>query len=159
MTTPEHETPPTDVTIELDDENRTEVDADDLAELPFRRRSVEFVCTTGRRETATWGGAPFADLLSFGEVPPATTHLVIETADGYAACVEVEAVLDGLLAWSRDGRRIADENPYATRFVSPAVDGVRFVKGVARVEPVTLSRDEDPADYETVGSESSDADG
>ncbi len=153
---PEHPNPPASATLELVGERRTRVDAGDLADLPFRRRTVELVCATGRRDAATWGGVPVPDLLAVGDAPQATTHLVIGTPEGYNACVGVEAALDGLLAWSKDGRPLVETEPYATRFVSPGVDGARFVKGVSRIEAVALSADEDPADYESIDTESPD---
>ena len=156
MTEPDHPDPPSAAELDLVGQRRTRVDADDLASLPVRRRTVEMVCSTGRRDAATWGGAPLPDLLSLGTLPPTTTHLVVGTGDGYAACVGVEAALSGLLAWTREGRLLAEATPYVTRFVAPGVDGVRFVKGVARIEAVALSAGEDPADYESLDTDSPD---
>lgn len=155
-TPPEHARPPADVSIELVGERRTRVDAGDLADLPFERRTVEIACASGSRYVSTWGGVAIPDLLSVGTVPPATTHLVIEATDGHTACVGVEEAVDGVFAWSCDGRPLGEDHSYANRFVSPAVDGVRTVKGVCRIEAVALSPDDRPGDFETRATETPD---
>lgn len=155
-TPPERTRPPADASVELVGERRTRVDAGDLADLPFERRAVEIACASGSRYVSTWVGVAIPDLLSVGTVPPATTHLVFESPDGHAACVGVEEAVEGLLAWSCDGRPLADDHSYANRFVSPAVAGVRTVKGVCRIEAVALSPDDRPGDFETRATETPD---
>lgn len=156
---PEHTRPPADAAVELVGEHRTRVGAEDLAALPNQCRTVEIACASGSRHVSNWGGVAIPDLLSAGEVPAATTHLVIESTDGHTVCVGVEGAVAGLLAWARDGRPLVDEYPYANRFVSPDVDGARTVKAVRRIETIALSADERPGDFETLATETPEMDG
>lgn len=152
----EHARPPADASVELVGDRRTRFGAGDLDDLPFERRAVEITCASGSRYVSTWGGVAIPDLLSVGTVPPSTTHLVVESSDGHAACVGVEEAFEGLLAWSCDDRPLADDHSYANRFVSPAVAGVRTVKGVCRIEAVALSPADRPGDFETRATETPD---
>lgn len=154
MTDSERVQPHRNAGFELVGEHASRFDADDLGELPFRRRSVEIVCSSGSRHVSAWGGVPIADLLASGEVPLKTTHLVIESSDGFTACVGVDAAAEGLLAWSRDGSPLGEDHPYANRFVSPAVDGAKTIKGVERLQAIALSPNEEPEDYESLSTES-----
>ncbi|WP_166377394.1 molybdopterin-dependent oxidoreductase [Halorubrum sp. BOL3-1] len=132
-----------------------------LSEIGFDRlepveRAVEIRCATGDWWTADWRGPPVSAVVDRAAVPPETTHLVFETADGYRACLDVHAALDGVLAIAMDGEPLdAAERP---RLVCPGVEGIRTVKGVSAVVPVSLSCDEDPGELEALGiGESDDA--
>lgn len=103
-----------------------------------------FRCASGDEISGPWTGVGVAELLDRAEAPADTTHLAVESADGYWACVPVAAALDGLLAVERDGRSCEG----APRFVAPGVDGPRTVKRVARLAPLALSPDADPEDRE-----------
>ena len=54
------------------------------------------------------------------------------------------------IALARDGKPLDRTEAYATRFVGTGVDGERSVKGVVRIEAVTLGPTDDPADLETL---------
>ncbi|MFU8869396.1 molybdopterin-dependent oxidoreductase [Natronococcus sp.] len=127
------------------------LDGDDFAALEHRSREIEIVCATGDRFTERWRGVPIPALLESAAAPPETTHLLVDSRDGLRACVAVEDALEGLLAVAKGGRQLSETADYATRFVAPGVDGVRTVKGVARVEAATLAPGEDPESYERRG--------
>ncbi|VTT85628.1 unknown [Halorubrum sp. DM2] len=125
-----------------------------LSEIDFSRletveRAVEIRCATGDRWTADWRGTPVSAVVDRGAVPPETTHLTFETADGYRACLDVHTALDGVLAVAMDGEPLdAAERP---RLVCPGIEGIRTVKGVSAVVPASLSRDGDPEELEALG--------
>lgn len=114
-------------------------------------RSVSYECLSEGRRNADWSGVPVADLIDAVDVPPGTTHLVVESRDGYRSCVAVDVALEGLLALERDGARL--EHP---RFLAPGIEGPRAVKDVAALTPVSLDPDEDRSSYETSGADSTD---
>lgn len=128
------------------------VDAAALAALPLCERECEIVCATGDRYVETWQGVPTLELLELASVPPETTHLLVEAADGYRACVAVEMAIEGLLALGKNGEpfRDAPDAGYETRFVAADADGPRTVKDVARIEPLVLEPGEDPEAYEAL---------
>ena len=112
-------------------------------------RAVEIRCATGDRWTADWRGPPVSAVVDRAAVPPETTHLTFETADGYRACLDVHTALDGVLAVAMDGEPLdAAERP---RLVCPGIEGIRTVKGVSAVVPASLSRGEDPEELEALG--------
>ncbi|ELY55168.1 molybdopterin-dependent oxidoreductase [Natronococcus jeotgali] len=123
----------------------------DLAALERTSREIEIVCATGDRFVERWRGVPIPSLLEVAEAPPETTHLLVDARDGLRACVPVETALEGLLAVAKGGRPLAEDGEYATRFVAPGVDGVRTVKGVARIETTALAPGVDPEDRERRG--------
>lgn len=120
----------------------------DVASLPTAERRIEVVCDSGDRWEARWRGVPFPALVDRASVPDDTTHLLVESADGYRVCVDVPTALDGLLALARDGRALSDVEPYESRFLAPGLPGPRTVKDVVRVEAVRLEPGADPDAYE-----------
>lgn len=125
-----------------------------LVAFPTEERTVTIVCSSGARHTATWTGIPVIEILSAAEVPDETTHLVVESVDGYRICVDVFTALDGLLALFRDERPIAEQKPYETRFIAPDIDGARTVKAVAVLEARQLSAGTDPETLEVLSGNS-----
>ena len=125
-----------------------------LSKIDFDRfdtveRTVEIRCATGDWWTADWRGTPVSAVVDRTAVPPETTHVIFETADGYRACLDVPTALDGVLAVAIDGEPLDDaERP---RLVCPDIEGIRTVKGVSAVVPVSLTRGEDPEDLEVLG--------
>ncbi|RKD97709.1 molybdopterin-dependent oxidoreductase [Halopiger aswanensis] len=134
--------------IRLVGEEETTIDGAALAALPLEERECEIVCATGDRYTEPWYGVPVLEVLERASVPPETTHLLVESADGYRACVAVDTALEGLLALGKNGRPLADAGDYETRFVAVGADGPRTVKDVARIEALTLEPGADPEAYE-----------
>ena len=129
---------PLDAPIELVAEETVLVDGDAVASLPHRERSIEVVCASGNRYTARWSGVELFDALELASVPPETTHVAVESADGYRVCVEITRALDGLLAFARDGDPLEE-----IRFVAPEIGGPHAVKAVRLIECLTLSPGED----------------
>ncbi|WP_265107934.1 molybdopterin-dependent oxidoreductase [Halosolutus halophilus] len=122
-----------------------------LPDGPIRSREIEIVCDSGDRYTDRWQGVPVLDLLERASVPAETTHLLVESTDGYRVCVDVEAALAGLVAIARNGIPLAAAAEYESRFVSDATRGPRTVKDVRRIETRSLSPGEDPDAYERLG--------
>ncbi|KAB1187247.1 MULTISPECIES: molybdopterin-dependent oxidoreductase [Haloferax] len=139
----------TDPIAVLGDE-RVSLDRERLAALPTEERTVTVACASGVRHTATWRGVPVTALLSEANVSDETTHLLVESADGYQICVDIYTALDGLLAFFRDGTPIAAHEPYETRFIAPDIDGARTVKAVAVLDARHLTPGTDPHTLETM---------
>lgn len=144
------ESPGHDVRIRGEDE-RSLAAVLDRPDVSTVDRAVSYECLSEGRRNADWRGVPVADLVDAVDVPPGTTHLVVESRDGYRSCVAVDEVLEGLLALERDGARL--EHP---RFLAPGIEGPRAVKDVVSLTPVALDPDEDRSEYETSGSDSTD---
>jgi DMSO/TMAO reductase YedYZ molybdopterin-dependent catalytic subunit len=147
-TTQERPTLSSPITVRGDE--RMSLSRNALASLPTEERSVTVACASGTRHTATWRGVPVIELLSVADVSDKTTHLLVESEDGYRICVDIYAALDGLLAFFRDGIPIAAQEPYETRFIAPDIDGARTVKAVAVVEALQLAAGTDPETFETL---------
>lgn len=126
------------------------LDTETLERLPFASRRVEVVCASGHRYEAEWTGVTVETLVDAVHPPADTTHLIVESTDGYRMAVPVAAGLVGVLAFQKDGVPIGETNPYPNRFVSPAIEGERDVKGVARIEFHALAPGSDPDAMERV---------
>ena len=126
---------------------------DALSAFPIETQTITVECASGTRHTATWAGIPVFELLSAADVPGETTHVVVESDDGYRMCVDIYAALDGVLALFRDGTPISEEHPYETRFIAPDIDGARTVKAVTRLEARHLSPGTDPESVEQLSRE------
>lgn len=131
-------------------DERRRYDPAALRELPRVERHCTVVCATGDRYTARWAGVPLPELLSAVGAPPATTHVRLESRDGYRVCVPVRDALDGVVAYASGGEPLHEQEPYRTRFVAPGVDGERLVKGLRRVEALALDPGDDPDELENV---------
>lgn len=122
----------------------------DLRGLQRVERVCVIECASGERTTARFTGVVVSRLLDAVDAAPETTHLHLEARDGYRVCVPIRDALDGLVAYARDGRQIAADSPYRTRFVAPGVDGERLVKGPTHVEALELNADADPDSLENI---------
>jgi len=134
--------------IRIVGEESVSVSPSDLAALPTRSREIEIVCESGNRYTDRWQGVPILALLDRASVPDETTHLILESADGYRVCVGIEAALEGLIAFARNGAPLTDVADHDSRFVSAQTKGPRTSKNVRRIETRSLSPGEDPDAYE-----------
>lgn len=119
-----------------------------LEALPRRERRVEIACLSGDRACHSWCGVGVDDLLERAPIPDETTHLLVESTDGYRICVDVETALGGVLAFVRDGEPLSSVADHETRFVAAGVRGPRTVKDVVRLEALALSPGDDPESYE-----------
>ncbi|WP_237560417.1 molybdopterin-dependent oxidoreductase [Halolamina rubra] len=140
---------PTSVVVGNDGEQRA-IDAATFADESTVTREYTIRCATGQRTTATWTGVPVTELLDLVDASAETTHFRIESDDGYAICVPVADALDGVVAFERDGEQLRQTRPYALRFLAGDIDGERLVKGIHRIDLLSLPADADPDRYETV---------
>lgn len=129
-------------------DGETSIDDEALAALGVQERTLEVVCTSGDRYEATWRGVALADLLERCEVPPETTHVLVESADGYRVSVRIDRALEALLAFERDGHPLSAAAGYDARFVAPGIGGPRAVKDVALIETVAIPPGAHPESYE-----------
>lgn len=101
-------------------------------------------CASGDPFEGHWRGMPLVELLSRAD--PDATHLLVESEDGFRACVPLADAVDGILAVKRvDGR--GDGLP---RLVVPSILGTRMVKRVERIETRRLSPAQDPEELERI---------
>lgn len=116
-------------------------------------RKMGFECSSGEWVEGCWAGLEVGDLVEAAGMHDDTTHLVVESDDGYRGCVAVEACLDGLLALAGEvdpeasDRDTIDQEGFP-RLVAPGLSGPRAVKNVVRLEPVVLAPGEKPEGYE-----------
>ncbi|QOS13768.1 molybdopterin-binding domain protein (plasmid) [Haloferax gibbonsii] len=136
--------------ILLHGDGRASLSGAELLDFPAEDRTVTVACASGTRHTATWTGIPIFDLFADVGLDDETTHLVVESADGYRVCIDVYDALDAVLAYSRDGTPIGEEHGYETRFIAPDIDGSRTVKGVRAVEARALDPSTDPESLEDI---------
>lgn len=120
----------------------------DLANATDRFEFVEIACektcSSGEGFAGRYRGIGLADL--FDAFDPDTTHLLVESADGFRVCVSIRDASDGVLALERlDTRAGPDELP---RLVSPSLSATRFVRNVATIEGRRLSSSIDPGTLE-----------
>lgn len=109
-------------------------------------RTIELRCASGHRSTARWRGVSLLDVVERLSVPAETTHLIVTSDDGYRTCIEIRTTFEGMLALARDGILLADDE--RPRLVAPDLDGIRTVKGVTTLMPVSLPPDENPEQLE-----------
>lgn len=119
----------------------------DLSALPQAGRALTFRCGTGETWGGHWRGVPLSVLLERSHPAPETTHILVEGAAGYVACVPVAKALDGLLALSRrEGGPLSRSLP--TRLVVPGIPAARSVKDIRRIRAVALPPGTDPEEWE-----------
>ena len=116
----------------------------DLSQFEAVTRDWRFRCVSGEEIGDRWRGVPVSALLDAVSIPAATTHVVVEAADGFRGCFPLRDALDGVLAVADEDGRLES----APRFVSPGIDGPRTVKTVERLESVALDPEESPEAYE-----------
>jgi DMSO/TMAO reductase YedYZ molybdopterin-dependent catalytic subunit len=124
-----------------------ELDYEDLSALPQTSVTASFLCGSGERWSGRWRGPPLSVLLERADPSPETTHVLVEGAGGYVACIPVASALDGVIALGR----AADDSlgrTFPTRLVVPGVEAARTVKDVRRVAATVLASDESPAEVE-----------
>lgn len=109
-------------------------------------RTIEIRCEAGNRLTATWDGVSVATLVETMDVPSETTHLVVASDDGYHVCLDIRTAFESMLAVARDGEALDDAD--SPRLVGRDIKGVRTIKGVSTITPISLPREADPEDCE-----------
>lgn len=128
-------------------ERQIEVDPDSY---PAESFEETFYCASGDPIPGEWVGVPVADLLDDVAVPDETTHLRIQGRDGFTACLPIQDVVDGILAFDRRPLDDARTFPEAElpRFVAPDISGTRTVKSIVAVEAIQLDPGQDPESFE-----------
>lgn len=137
------------------------------------QKTMGYECASGDWIEGEWTGVPVLELLEAADVPGDTTHVQLESVDGYLACVGLldlgEAIVaidggefpdqreepveedDGTDDGNGEGTRgtepecSTDEFP---RFVAPRILGPRTMKNLARIRPLALDPHEDRESYE-----------
>lgn len=128
------------------DGEQTELDARRLFAQPWTERRYEYRCASGERWGGRWRGLPVARLLDLAPVGMDATHLLIESEDA-TACVPVATALEGIIAFSRDGRRLSLGST-GPRFLAPGIESIRTIKGVERITGTRLESGEDRTERE-----------
>ena len=108
----------------------------DLTALSTPEREIDLHCVWGwSRPGCRWGGVDGDDFLERCRPRPEATCALFGAADSpYASCVRLDDVVDGMLAWSLDGRELPSQHGGPLRFVGPAhLWGYKGVKWLARV--------------------------
>lgn len=101
-------------------------------------------CASGDPIGGRWRGIELADLLA--EIDAEATHLLVESADGFRACVPIVETLDGIIAVERlDTESVPEGLP---RLIAPSLSGTRLVQNVAAIEGKQLSASADPEEFE-----------
>lgn len=126
------------------------LDQETLRDFEATTETVTVVCASGDRHTAAWTGVPVHDLLEAARIPQSTTHVIVESRDDYRVAIPVREAIEGLLAFLKDGEPIGRDRPYSNRFVSPATEGARDIKGVRRIDHTSLGPGEDPEQLENL---------
>jgi len=109
---------------------------------PVVRDSRGFECASGEWLEREWTGIPAPELLEAAEPPSETTHVQLESADGYRACVPLLDLADAIVA--------VGEGEEVPRFVSPHAVGPRNIKNLARIRPLCLAPADDRERYENL---------
>lgn len=136
--------------ISVDGPRPIRLTASTIEDLEIVTESVSVVCASGDRHTADWTGVRVVDLLEAADVPMDTTHVTVESTDDYKVAVPIGDAVQAILAFLKDGVPIGEANPYGNRFVCPATEGARDIKGVSRIEHTSLSPAEDPESLENL---------
>ena len=111
----------------------------DLVALPCETR-----CGSGDVIGGHWRGIELVELLDGLDAD--TTHLLVESEDGFRVCVPIADAVDGVLAVDRLDTDFFPEG--LPRLVAPSLSGTRLVQRVASIEGRRLSPSEDPEAFE-----------
>ena len=138
-------------------------------EWPTVRRSLEYECASGDWVAGEWVGIPVIELLIAADVPDETTHIQLESAGGYLACVDLLVLEDAIIALVGEETRLdspveadtngldadsppADGGEFAEtqfpRFLAPRLLGPRTMKNLTAIRPLVLDPEEQPESYE-----------
>ena len=115
------------------------IEAFELVELPCETR-----CGSGDRIGGHWRGIELVELLDGLDAD--ATHLLVESEDGFRACVPIADAVEGILAVDRLDTDFFPEG--LPRLVAPSLSGTRLVRRVASIEGKRLSPSEDPEAFE-----------
>lgn len=118
-----------------------------LGSFELETRNAAIDCSTGEREGGKWIGIPVSELLERIDPDDGTTHLLVSGVDGYRACLPIDDVLDAIVAIERTDSETDRSLP---RLVGDSIQGTRAIKRVQEISTLSLSRGEDPSEYESL---------
>lgn len=125
--------------------------------LPRKAHHQVLYCSSGRRLEGDWTGVPLAALVATVNVPDETTHLLVESAEGYVACIALTDLGDAVLALTERRRDCEGTEDVTPRIVGPSIDARRSVKQVTRIVATSLQPGDDPTEYEHLPTSTSNA--
>jgi len=130
---------------------RTRIGGDvdiDLREAIERFNIVDFPCETrcgsGDPVAGHWRGIELPALLE--GIDADATHLLVESEDGFRACIPIAEAIEGILAVDRIDTDFFPKG--LPRLVAPSLSGTRFVRRVAAIEGKRLPPSADPEEHE-----------
>lgn len=96
---------------------------------------VEAACSPQnlRIDHAIWSGIAFSDLMERAGVASAATYAQCEAFDGYSTFLRLDQLNNALLAYSRNGETLTDEQGYPMRLIVPGVYGYKMPKWIQRI--------------------------
>lgn len=86
-----------------------------------------------RIDHAVWSGVLFSDLMERVGVSSAATYAQCEAADGYSTFLRLDQLKCALLAYSRNGETLTDEQGYPMRLIVPGVYGYKMPKSIRHI--------------------------
>lgn len=127
---------------------RLELPADpgELDRFSVTLETFEYTCHTGRPIGGRWLCVALGDVLEAADLPPATTHVLVEGADEYRICLDIHTALESHLGLRRIGG--AEDTP---RLHAPSIPSERTVRSVVRIDPIAIDAGTDPREFETIG--------
>lgn len=130
-------------TISIEGSDSVEIPLDSPPEWVSERistQSVRFECASGDWVEREYEAFPLWAVVEAAAMPGETTHVELESRDGYSACVPLSALSDAVIAVGEgDGR---------PRFISPEVVGPRAIKNLVAIRPLSLAAGEDRESHE-----------
>ena len=109
---------------------------DDLRCMPKIEARPTLVCPGFFKDTATWAGVPFKDVLELAGLQEGAKKLKLISADGYSASVSLEDALSGenFVAYEWEGKPIPILHGFPVRAIFPDMQGNRWVKWLVKIE-------------------------
>ncbi len=86
-----------------------------------------------RIDHALWGGVPLTDLMNRAGVSSLATYAQCEAADGYSTFLRLDQLEGAMLAHTRDGSYLTDEQGGPLRLIVPGVYGYKMPKWLQRI--------------------------
>lgn len=112
-----------------------------LDEYPVVRDTRGFECASGDWIEHEWEGVPVFELLEAADVPADTTHVQLESVDGYRSCVRLADLEDAIVA-------VDGGDGGVPRLISPQTVGPRNIKQLAYIRPKSLTPEDKRERYE-----------
>jgi DMSO/TMAO reductase YedYZ molybdopterin-dependent catalytic subunit len=108
---------------------------DDLRLMPKITATPQLVCPGFFVDTATWSGVQLAAILEQAGVLPDATSIVMKSADGYSARLDLAKALypDNFLAYELAGKTLPVLQGFPLRAVLPGSDGYLWVKWLLEI--------------------------